>query len=364
MYDAIRLPNSALTLAREIAERIPSLHPALLKSEFELLLDVIRADTSCRGVLDSLVAQEREHVADLLAAFADGRPGPESIALAGLTAHRQRAALGLLLVTSLVGNRRWSTLEVGNRAADIGRLYLARGSTDTSDSQALATFVHVFVNPILNELAQARNGDDLIRTLLLRYKQRSEWFERDRLQRLARGDGEGGRWKQVEGRLKTDLHRYLFDCGIEFVTEPYTPSRSAKADLVSVVLPHGRRLVLEVKVLEPKSPSEIVHGIRQAKHYADEWGEPVGYCVVYNLTPGITLELVDAERDGEFNRMDFGSRLVNVLIVDLAGADASANPKAPAKARTVLIGANSREKGKRARGPAAGAPSPSSRPIP
>jgi hypothetical protein len=100
--------------------------------------------------------------------------------------------------------------------------------------------------------------------------------------------------------------------------------------------------VLEVKVLDPKSPSEIRHGIRQARLYAEEWGEPAGYCLVYNVAPGITLELAGAQRDGEFHSVNFGSRLVNVLILNLSDLDVPTNTKAPAKVRTVQIDVNNR----------------------
>lgn len=325
----------ALTLARDIAGRIPSLHPALVKGEFQLFLSVLNDDLSCKEALDALVAREGIHVGRCLAAFADGRPMPEELYLGGIANHSQRAALGFLLVKSLVENERWPPIETGNRFADIGRLYQAGGQPNVSE--ALANFVRVFAVPILDELARERSAHNILRAMLLRYKHRCEWFERDRLLRLAQGAEEGARWKQVEARLKTDLHRYLFDSGIEFVAEPYTPSRSAKADVVSAVLPDGRRLVLEAKVFDPADPTEVVHGIRQAKLYADEWSEPVAYCLVYNRTPGITLELVGTREDGEFQLINLGSRLVNVLIVNISDLDASTNTKVPAKATKVRL---------------------------
>jgi len=56
------MPNPALTLARAVAERIPSAHPAQLKGELRLLLNVLSADPACRELLKGLAAREEDRL--------------------------------------------------------------------------------------------------------------------------------------------------------------------------------------------------------------------------------------------------------------------------------------------------------------
>jgi len=239
--------------------------------------------------------------------------------LDGLATPARRAALGLLLIETILQDRRSSLLDIGNRLADIGRLYGPRGHGEASDAQALSNFVRVFVTPILSYLGYERSADDLIRAMLLRYKQRCEWFERDRLLEIAKAKDARNKLNLMEKRLKADLYRYLFDSGMDFAVEPSTPARSAKPDLVSAKLPSGRKLVLEVKVCDGVVSSDgIAQGIKQAKLYADDWGEPVGYCLVYNIATSVTLEIAGPQWDGEFYTVNLGSKQVRLIIINLS----------------------------------------------
>jgi hypothetical protein len=326
--------NPTLTRARDIADALPSAHPALLRSELRLLLDVLDSDASLKALLEGLEAREKERIADTLAAFADGRPAPAALSLDGAATPAQRAALGLLLTRSLVEDKRWPPLETANRFADIGRCYALQGHA-APHADAVGNFLRVFLNPLLDHLAHERTTDDLIRATLLRYKQRSEWFERDRLMDIVRTKDTRTDNDQLERRLKTDLHRYLFDSRIDFVLEPYTPSLSGKPDIVSVNLFNGRRLVLEAKVYDGYGQEDVRHGIQQAKFYADEWGEPFGYCLVYNVAARAILEITGTQRDGPFYSINVINKHVKVLVINLSGA--SPSPKSTNKGRKMRL---------------------------
>jgi hypothetical protein len=352
-----RFSTPTLSHARAIAEALPSAHPALLQSDLQLLLNVLHADPSCRVLLSSLKAREQHHLAGRIAALAGATPAAGALPHDGLATPSQRAALGLLLIETLLKDPRCSSLELGNRLTDLGRLYQPRGLTDTSDAQALKNFVRAFATPLLDHLAYEQDADDLIRATLLRYKQRSEWFRRDRLMDLATAKDQRKRSpsierrgvkrsNQVERRLLTDLYQYLFDTGMDFTLESYTPSRSARPDIVSAVLPNGRRLVLEVKVFDDsRKPSHLAQGIHQAKSYADDWAEPSAYCLIYNIAPGVTLDVIGAQRHGEFHTITLAGKDIHLLILNLNPAPLTTPvpsgaqlPKdAPAKTRTVLL---------------------------
>lgn len=312
--------GQALAFARQLAEGIPFSRPALLKGEVELFLNVLRSDAACRELLTGLLVREEDRVMPYVAAITYTQPAAGAPPLGELATPARRAALGLLLIESILQDRRSSSLDTGNRLTGIGRRYQPRGHGDGSDAQALSNFVRVFVAPILYYLAYERNTGDLVRTTLLRYKQRCEWFERDRLMEIAQTKDARNQVNLIEKRLKADLYRCLFDSGMEFAVDPYTPPRSAKPDLVSAKLPDGHKLVLEVKAYDGAGSSAAVsEGIKQAKCYADEWGEPVGYCLVYNVATRATLEIAGAQWDGEFYTINLGSKQVRLIIINLSG---------------------------------------------
>jgi hypothetical protein len=258
--------GQALAFARETAEGIPSAHPALVRGEVELLLNVLRSDVACRELLAGLSVREQDHVIPYIAALTASPPCAGAPPLGEHVTLARRAALGLLLIETILQDPRASSLDVSARMADIGRRYQPRGHGDASDAQALSNFVRVFIVPILSYLGYERSTDDLVRTMLVRYKQRCEWFERDRLVEIAKTKDAGNRINLMEKRLKSDLYRYLFDNGVDFTLEPFTPHRSAKPDLVSVKLLNGHKLVLEVKVYDGvRSSCGIVYGIKQAR---------------------------------------------------------------------------------------------------
>lgn len=320
--------DPTLALARELAGALPSAHPALLKGEVELLLNVLRSDAACRELLRGLLVREQDELIPYVTVFTSRLNAAGAPPLDGLATPARRAALGLLLIETILQDRRSSPLDIGNRLADIGRLYEPRGHGEASDAQALSNFVRVFVAPILSYLGYERNTDDLVRATLLRYKQRCEWFERDRLMEIAKAKDARNKLNLMEKRLKADLYRYLFDSGMDFAVEPSTPARSAKPDLVSAKLPSGRKLVLEVKVYDGGgSSTDISRGIKQAMSYADELGEPVGYCLVYNVAPRATLEIANAQQDGEFYIVNLGNKQVRLIMINLSGLITSASAR-------------------------------------
>lgn len=147
----------------------------------------------------------------------------------------------------------------------------------------------------LDEQLDSRN---ITYGLLLKYKQRSEWFHRSRL-RLAADVGLEG--KTGEKGLAVDLQEYVYDQQVEFVIEPV--SASGEIDLI-LKDPEGRRLILDAKyVREGATRSEIVKkvsdGFHQVYRICDDFNEAEGFLVVFVRTKkrlALELEESDAAR--------------------------------------------------------------------
>jgi hypothetical protein len=172
----------------------------------------------------------------------------------------------------------------------------------------------------LDERLDTRN---VIYGILLKYKQRSEWFHRSRLREIADAGLEG---KKGERGLAVDFQEYVFDQQIEFVVEP--ASSSGEVDLL-LREPEGRYLMLDAKyVPENASRSFVVEkiaaGFHQVYRYCEDFNEPEGFLVCFNRTPKrITLELEEA--DG-LNYLKIGGRTIyylSVLISDEPSASKS-----------------------------------------
>jgi len=167
----------------------------------------------------------------------------------------------------------------------------------------------------IDEKIDSRNA---VLGLLLKYKQRSEWFGRERLRSLAAGGGERS--------LAVELQQYIFDQGVEFTIEP--TSSSGEPDLV-LRDTDDSHVIIDAKYIAPGSPPseykrKLGHGFHQVARYCHDFNEPVGYLVVFladNKTPMLPL----AVQDG-FSFLEVNGK--NVYYVPVAIADAPSASRA------------------------------------
>ena len=81
----------------------------------------------------------------------------------------------------------------------------------------------------------------------------------------------------------------------------------------------GHGIVPEGKVYDggSRGVSHVAQGIPQAARYADDWGEPVAHCLVYNIARDTVLVFVGAEEMGDsWVTSEFG-RDVRMLAINL-----------------------------------------------
>ena len=260
--------------------------PILVESEFNAFVKLIESDTRLTALLNSLVERERHVLRPFIEEFATGRPLGENVSLHFADTLERRAAFGFLVIKGLLSQSYPNPLEKGNRFADLGEKYPEPGRGQMSALGKIDQFVNVFVEPIVDYLDATLQLDDVILATMLRYKTRGEWFEvSSLLETAAETPEEDSSRNQVEQRLKMDFYKYLFDQGVDFTVAPEPPNNQSEVDILTARFPDGRRLVVEGKVFDGsnRDVSHIKAGVPQAAKYAKDWGEPIGYLLIYNV---------------------------------------------------------------------------------
>jgi hypothetical protein len=136
-----------------------------------------------------------------------------------------------------------------------------------------------FLNPLWDYFQDKLEDLQFLIGRVLQYKQRCEWFERQRLKDVVdKTDAD-----KIEKVLKQDLFLYLHDQGITFYIEPY--SDRGEIDLVLDQKTEGRTYI-EVKVFDNagRDKKGIVAGFSQLWRYMDTYNATTGYLVVYNVS--------------------------------------------------------------------------------
>jgi hypothetical protein len=182
-------------------------------------------------------------------------------------------------------------------------------------SNAVGVIRDVAFDGLFEYLDERLDSRNVILALLLKYKQRSEWFRRERLRQYAQNELEG---RKGEPALAIDLHEYLLDQSVEFFIE----ETSAKGE-PDIVLrePDGKYIVVEAKYLMKKdNPSEIkrklAKGFHQIFQYCNDFNEPAGYLVVFSESP-LRL-LIELEEQDSWRLLRLGGRQIYYVEISIA----------------------------------------------
>ena len=170
-------------------------------------------------------------------------------------------------------------------------------------------FIARFVEPIYEFMDEALDDERSVLSHLIRYKQRSEWFERGRLLKLSE-DTDGHHREKV---LKDDLHGYLHDQGLDVFREVH--SASGIADFASAST-SDYQLIAEAKFFKGEK-RQIIDGFNQAYIYACEHSRTAGYLVIFDTTEdGIRFLL--SSQDGDFPYLVCNNKTIFLLTIDIA----------------------------------------------
>lgn len=175
-------------------------------------------------------------------------------------------------------------------------------------------FMRDAIGPLCDYLDERLNEQQAILGLLVRYKKRSEWFNREELQQIADDEkarkGIDKKRAEVEKVLKVDLYRYLHDQGMDFTIEP----KSDRGE-IDLILNNGG--YIEGKVFDNKGRDKnyIIKGFGQLLHYLRQYVQTKGYLLVYQTCKEQLV--IEADQLGTIPFVRCGGKTVYILAVDI-----------------------------------------------
>ncbi|MEG3754370.1 hypothetical protein [Psychromonas arctica] len=164
----------------------------------------------------------------------------------------------------------------------------------------------------LDEHLDERNS---IYSILIKYKQRSEWFRKNRLRDYAEVGLEG---KKGEVALAIDVQEYILDQGVEFFVEP--ASASGEVDLV-LKSSEGRYIVVDAKYIKNESnrssvKNKLASGFHQVARYCNDFDVSEGFLV--NFVANTTRIRLGLDTLDNFPYLNVGNKIIYYIEVNIA----------------------------------------------
>ncbi len=192
-------------------------------------------------------------------------------------------------------------------------------SNERKHDEALNHFREMFLEPLYEYIDDALDQQGAVLSLLVKYKRKVEWFEREVVAGVAGAD---------ERTLAKHLYAFLFDQGLDFHVEPQ--SASGEADLVAP------ELVLDAKVFDGarRGISYLASGVHQVHTYARDFNQEVGYLVVFKTCPE-TLDFPFSASGQLAPCLIVGGKTIYIFVIDICQYESSASKRGPLKVHTL-----------------------------
>lgn len=212
--------------------------------------------------------------------------------------------------------------------------YIQGGKFDT----ALEHFKDIFIEPLYEFLDEQLDDQRAILALLRRYKQSSEWFNRDKLIAIYEEEKERSKAEskksRAEKRLAINLYEYLHNQGLIFSIEP--SSVSGEADLIASQ-ESDDPVIADVKIFDPeanKNKAYLINGFQQVYQYTLDYNEPFGYLVIFKTCEsGLAISSGKQEQSASF--VTLSGKTIFFIIVDLYLHKKSASQRGKLKTYTL-----------------------------
>lgn len=260
------------------------------------------------GILESLEAQSQLVESDVNRIF---EPGDAMV----FDSELENAVACYLVVKRCV--------ESDNNHAEISVAH--NYCNESKYNEILETFKDIFIEPLYDYLDEHLDDSNLLLSLLVKYKHKCEWFQRDSLLSIWKSDTRRG-----EKRLAMHLYEHLYDQGINFSIEP--ASASGEVDAVSSQQGEDP-LVADVKIFNPeksKGKSYIAKGFRQVYDYTLDYNEPVGYLLIFKTCEEeLKFSLPNSTHSTPF--IKHNSKTIFFLVIDIHAYEETASQRGKLK---------------------------------
>lgn len=160
--------------------------------------------------------------------------------------------------------------------------------------------------PFYRYIFEKVSDGDFLLYLLYRFKFNVEWFDKCRFYEIYQNNPK-------EELLDAELRRFLFNEGIDY---PYSTPKTASGRPDIVLHVEEKPLPLEIKIFDPErsySKGHISAGFSQAKRYADDYAQHLGYLVIFN--PSYTY--LEVQGNTTLPSITVGSKEIAGLVIDI-----------------------------------------------
>jgi hypothetical protein len=191
-------------------------------------------------------------------------------------------------------------------------------------------FNDLFLEPFVFYLINQTNRKVVIIDLIKKYKHRSEWFNKDTLNEIAKTDTQ-----KTEHYLKRDLYRFLFDHGLNLSIEPTSPS--GEIDFIAAQKNSTNKLLAEGKVYDgvKRNKKYIQDGIWQLLTYLKDHNENEGYLIIYSISSSKTLSFDFKNEIGANWNCILQNKRIFIFVIDINIYDKSAQKRGQVEIDTI-----------------------------
>ncbi len=188
----------------------------------------------------------------------------------------------------------------------IGRRY---GVGTRQHDEALEYFKDIFLETLYEYIDEHLDDQRAILALLRRYKQKCEWFQRDKLLKIWENDTRRG-----EKNLALHLYEYLHDQGLQLMIEPW--SISGEVDLIAAQ-DTDDPLIADAKVFTAeKGKSDVARWFNQIYIYTCDYNKPFGYLIIFKTCErDLRLALTNQTQPTPF--AIYNNKTVFLLTIDI-----------------------------------------------
>jgi hypothetical protein len=195
-------------------------------------------------------------------------------------------------------------------------------------NEASGMYKDWYVEPLFDYLDETLDDANVVLAMLIRYKQKVEWYRRAEVLRLYEADTSRG-----EKNVKQHMFEFLFDQGLPFHVEPV--SASGEPDVVSL---HDfqHHFIGEIKIFDAESrgKSYIKKAFYQAYRYCLDYNEPLAYLIVFNVSKKQLRVELPSIPDG-VPRFEYNHKTIFLVVIDIHEQEGTASTLGIAETLTI-----------------------------
>lgn len=219
-------------------------------------------------------------------------------------------------------------------SADIGaeiQAGKARSLNPSVHSDCLETFFLEYVQPFIAYIVDKLSNSQYILSNLVRFKQKTEWFDRVEVQRQIAAISGRTRNDMIENLLNNMIYRYLHDKGVEFYIEPSSAQSRGRVDLIGAQ-GSSPQLLLDGKYLDNSTSLRgyVIAAFNQVYNYTQQHNRPTGYIVLFkNLEQEIRFDFTGIGQG--INYVVFNNKRIFFIVIDITSHERSTSQRGRAQ---------------------------------